>query len=419
MARPVPFQDHPHLGEGARLGRAQQLLGRDPGDAVVERVRLGRGVAGVRIQDELLAGAAGAVRVRARAGDRVPAAVGVGVVPGHAVHGDRVQEVGGAGREPRPRLARQRRPRCDDHRGDLERLAVARGQDAAVRVDQSQPRVCGRAVEEAGVDRRVGCPAAAVVDEIARHRVPQRLSRPVAKRDAQGPLRARRRLAGPGEPADEMAVGQPARHAVGLAVIAVRIRVSVRKGQHPRRMRPPAACQAGPHGPADQRPPRVRERPRGRGGLSRPHRRGVVEAREQDAGAGDDRQRQRREEGRRRPVRGARRDGGVLRAGHTGRVGHPGVRSPDDWISPLNDVPWSRKDLAVRAARAACLGRNILSREADRPKAAQVPFDVGPGRVRCRIQAGSVSNRDSSDVGLSPLAGVGVTCDAAPRDDTT
>ena len=296
MPRPVPFQDHRHLAEGARLGRAQQLLGRDPGDSVVERVRLGRGVAGVRIQDELLAGAAGTVRVRARAGDRVPAAVGVGVVPGRAVHGDRVQEVGRAGREPRPRLARQRRPRGDDHRGDLERLAVACGHDAAVRVDQSQPRVCGRAVEEAGVDRRIGRTAAAVVDEIARHRVPQRLSRPVAKLDSQGPVRARRRLAGPGEPADEMAVGQSARHAVGLAVIAARVRVAVRKGQHPRHMRLPAACQAGPRGPADEHPPRVRERPCGRGGLSRPHRSRTVEAREQGPGAGDDRQRQRRQE---------------------------------------------------------------------------------------------------------------------------
>ena len=296
VARPVALQDHRHLTEGARLRRPQQLLRRDPGDAVVERIHLGRGVAGVRIENELLAGPTGTVRVRPRAGDRIMATVGIGVVVGHSVHGDRIQILGGAGRESCPVLTRQRRPRGNDHRGDLERFPVARGHHAAIGIDQPQPRIGRRAIEETGVDRRVGRTAAPVVDEIARHRVPQRLSRPVAKLDPQGPIRARGRLSGPRQPADEMAIGQSAGHAVGLAVVTVGVRVAIREGQQPRRMRLSAPGQARSDGPTDQRPPRIRERASGRGGLSRPHRRRIVEAHEQDPAASEDRQRQHRQQ---------------------------------------------------------------------------------------------------------------------------
>ena len=88
--------------------------------------------------------------------------------------------------------------------------------------------------------------------------------------------------------------------------------------------------------------------------------------------------------GRRRPNRDAFRAGGVRRADRTGRAGHPGVRRSEVCTSPLIDVPW--KDLVVRPARVARMGSNILGRGADRPKAAEVPFDVGRGPARCRIQ---------------------------------
>ena len=295
VARPIAFQHHRHRTEGARLGRAQQLFGGDVGDAVVERVGFGRGVAGVRIQEELLAGTCGTVRMRARSRDGVPAPVGVGIVVGRSVHGDRIEIVGGIGRGAGPGLTGQRGPRCDDHGGDLERPAVAPEQHRAARIDQPEPRVCGRSVEETGVDRTIEPAAAAVIDEIARHRVPQRLARPVANVDAQGPDRARRRLPGPGEPADQMTIGQAARDAVGLAVVAARVRVAVRKRQHPGHMLLPAPGEAGPDRPADERLPRVRERPCGCRRFSRPHRRRGVQCGEQDTRAGEKRHRQRRQ----------------------------------------------------------------------------------------------------------------------------
>ena len=287
VAGPIPLQHHRHRTKGSRLGRAQQLSGRDVGDAVVERVRIDPGIAGVRIQDELLPGTAGTVRVRTCAGDRVPAAVGVGVVVGHAVHGDGVEIVGGAGCDPGPCLTRERRPWCDDHGSDLEWIAVACGQDVAVRIDQPDPWIRGRPVEEAGVDRRVGQAAAAVVDEIARYRVPQRLARPIAKLDAQRPGRAWGGLAGPGEPADEVAVRQPARHAVGLAVVAFRVRIAIRERQHPGGMLHSTPGETGPDRPTDDRPLGMRERPCGHGGFARPWRRGALQPREQDAGTGE------------------------------------------------------------------------------------------------------------------------------------
>ena len=142
----------------------------------------------------------------------------------------------------------------------------------------------------------IGCAAAAMVDEVARYRVPQRLARTVANLHPQGPIRTRRRLPGPGEAADEMTVGQPARHAVGLAVVAFRVVVAIREGQHPGRMRLPASGKARPDRPADERPPGVGERPLRHVRPSRPRRRVTVQACEQEPGAGEERQRQRRQE---------------------------------------------------------------------------------------------------------------------------
>ena len=58
----------------------------------------------------------------------------------------------------------------------------------------------------------------------------------------------------------------------------------------------PAAGEAGSDRPADERLPGLRKSARGGRGIAHPRRRGALQAREQDARAGEKRHRQRRQE---------------------------------------------------------------------------------------------------------------------------